>query len=270
MGIRFGLIGCGAMGGMIASAFDGGGIGGALVAVYDVDVGKASTLVKRLRDKPAISSSASDLINSVDFVIEAASQEAVEEYAEETVKAGKNIMIMSVGALLDEELMGRLISAAKKSGVGIYLPSGAVAGVDALLSASAAGIDEITLTSTKPPAGLKGVKYLTDRGINLDLLTSPTAVYEGPASEAVKLFPKNINVAAVASLASGKDIKVRIVADPKAKTNMHEIHVRGIFGELTTKTSNVPTPNNPKTSYLAALSAVATLKKITGVVRIGN
>lgn len=97
-------------------------------------------------------------------------------------------------------------------------------------------------------------------------------MYEGPAREAVRKFPANVNVAATLSLAGiGLDkTKVKIVADPEVKNNIHEISVQGDFGELKTRVENVPSPQNPKTSYLAALSAIATLKKITDGVEIGT
>jgi aspartate dehydrogenase len=60
------------------------------------------------------------------------------------------------------------------------------------------------------------------------------------------------------------------VVDPTIKRNIHEIRVKGKFGEFTARTENMPSPNNPKTSHLAALSAVATLKRITENLLIGT
>jgi aspartate dehydrogenase len=268
--VTFGLIGCGAMGTTIANAIDEGKINGELGYVYDADLKKAEELAKRLKNKPKIAPTPSTLIDETEFIIEAASQQAVKEYAKEVVTKKKSLLIMSVGALLDDAFMKELTATASTTWSRIYLPSGAVAGIDGLLSAASIGIDEVTLTSTKPPEGLKGVKYLQDKGIDVTKITKPTVVYEGTAADAVSLFPKNINVSAIVSLAVGRSVKVKIVADPNATTNTHEIHAKGPFGELTTKTSNVPSPTNPKTSYLAALSAIATLKKVTGNIRIGN
>jgi aspartate dehydrogenase len=268
--VAFGLIGCGAMGKTIADAIDAEKVPGRLAFVFDVDTERAKTFATNLKTRPIVAKTAAELIGGSDFVIEAASQDAVKSYAIEAVSAGKSLLIMSVGALLDRAFMDKLTTAAGKTWSRVYLPSGAVAGIDGLLSAASIGIEEVTLTSTKPPAGLKDVKYIKDAGIDLEHLSGPTVVYEGTASEAVSLFPKNINVSAIVSLASAKNIKVKIVADPAAKTNIHEIYAKGGFGELTTRTSNVPSPTNPKTSYLAALSAIATLKKVTGNIRIGN
>jgi aspartate dehydrogenase len=268
--VAFGLVGCGAMGATIARAFDNDEIMGNLIAVYDANHEAAKNLANRLKRKPHVAKDFASMLESCDFVIEAASQEAVREYAPKAVSCGKDVLIMSVGALLDKKLFSTLTAEAEKSGSNIYLPSGAVSGIDGLLAASVAGIDEVTLTSTKPPAGLKGNKYLDDKGIDLGAIKVPTVVYEGDAREAVSLFPKNINVSAIVSLACGKTAKVRIIADPNTKRNTHEIRARGRFGELTTITSNVPSPDNPKTSYLACLAAIALLKKVTSRVRMGT
>lgn len=268
--VRFGLIGCGAMGKTIADAIDTGKINGKLAYVYDIDPKKAEELASSLKNRPQTAANASELIEKSDFVIEAASQQAVKEYAIQVVEKKKSLLIMSVGALLDAGFKDTLMAAASKTWSRIYLPSGAVAGIDGLLSAATVGIDEVTLTSTKPPAGFRGVKYLKEKGIDVDGIKEPTVIYEGNADDAVSLFPKNINVSAIVALAAGHNVKVKLVADPNISTNIHEIHAKGAFGELMTRTSNVPSPTNPKTSYLAALSAIATLKKVTGNVRIGN
>lgn len=106
--------------------------------------------------------------------------------------------------------------------------------------------------------------------MDVESLKEATVVFEGPADEAARLFPKNINVCAITSIAAGKTARVRIIADPKATRNTHEVTARGAFGEITAKTSNVPSPSNPKTSYLAALSVIAALKKIGDNVKTGN
>jgi len=268
--LRFGLIGCGAMGTTIAGAFDRGDVADELVAVYDANKEAAQKLAGSLKCKPVCAKDYYSMLRSCDFIIEAASQEAVREHVPDAVARGKDVLIMSVGALLDRRLLSSLTATAEKSGSTIYLPSGAVSGIDGILAASVAGIEEVTLSTTKPPAGLKGTKYLEDKGINLNAITKPTVVYEGDAEEAVSLFPKNINVSAIVSLAAGKTARVKIVADPTTDRNTHQITARGPFGEITTVTSNIPSPDNPKTSYLACLAAIAVLKKVTGNIKIGN
>ncbi len=268
--VRFGLVGAGAIGTSVALAMDSGEIDATLTAVYDQTPEKADELIQKLGKKPRKNPSFKDMLKDADFIVEAASQQAVKEHMPKALDAGKDVLIMSVGALMDEKLRKTLYEKAKKTGANIYLPSGAVAGIDGIGAAAVGGIDEVTLTSTKPPQGLLGVEYLEKRGVDVNKIKKPTVVYEGLADEAARLFPKNINVAAIVSLAARKKATVRIVCDPNAKTNTHEISVKGAFGTLTSKTSNNPSPQNPKTSHLAVLSAIATLKKATENVKTGN
>ena len=81
-----------------------------------------------------------------------------------------------------------------------------------------------------------------------------------------------MNVAATLSLAGigAEKTRVKVVVDPNTKVNMHEIEVIGSFGKFTSKVENVVSPLNPKTSHLAVLSACATLKRLTGYLKIGT
>jgi aspartate dehydrogenase len=143
--------------------------------------------------------------------------------------------------------------------------------LDGLKSASIGTIERISLTTTKNPKGLEGAPYILQQKIDLRALTQAAVVFEGAASEAVRGFPANVNVAATLSLAArGVPVHVKIVADPNIHVNRHEIVVEGEFGKIFTKVENVPSPSNPKTSYLAALSAIATLRSIVEPVKIGT
>ena len=119
-----------------------------------------------------------------------------------------------------------------------------------------------TLTTRKPPKGLSGAPYLVQQGIDVDNLTEPKVVFEGNALEAVKAFPANVNVAAALSLAGigPVETRVRVIADPRATSNSHEVVAEGAFGRLQAMTENMPSPRNPKSSYLASLSACAELR----------
>ncbi|MFQ6081655.1 MAG: aspartate dehydrogenase [Candidatus Bathyarchaeia archaeon] len=270
-----GLVGCGAIGTVLAHAIDEGKAGDArLFYLYDLDISKCEKLAKQLSHKPLIAETFSELIEceDVDLVIEAASQEAVRQYALRTLQAGKDLMIMSVGALVDTRLTEKIRSLIKGGKRRVYLPSGAIAGLDGLKAATIGRIDEVTLRTRKPPRGLSDAPYIKEKKIDLNSISEMKTIYEGSAEEACKLFPKNVNVAAALSLAGvgPKKTKVQIVVDPTIQKNIHEIDVKGEFGELTVRTQNVVSPINPKTSALAVLSAIATLKKITEGFQIGT
>jgi aspartate dehydrogenase len=128
-----------------------------------------------------------------------------------------------------------------------------------------AGLHSVTLTTRKPPKGLVGAPYLVEHGIELDNLTEPLVIFEGTALEAVKAFPQNVNVAGALSIAGigPMETRVRVIADPHATCNSHEIVAEGAFGKLQTRTENLPSPRNAKSSYLASLSACAELRAAT-------
>jgi aspartate dehydrogenase len=211
------------------------------------------------------------LIGEVDLVVEAASQEAAKRYVPFVLENGVDIMVMSVGAFSDEVFQERCFTLAKKHRSRLYVPSGAICGTDGLHSASAAKITDVELITRKGPKGLKGAPGLKMRNIDVDKLTEPTVVFEGNARDASVQFPKNLNVAATISLLGiGFDqTRVTIICDPAAERNSHTLIVKGDFGEMRAETQNVPSPMTPSTSYLAALSAVAALRRIVGNVWIG-
>ena len=258
--MRIGLLGCGNIGRILADAIDREEVDCSMVAVFDQDVERARELADSLHKKPRVSEDFEGLLQDTDLVVEAASQDAVKEYGVKAIESGRDLLIMSVGALVDEVLFNELVQIINKTGRRVYVPSGAIAGLDGIKAAKTKGIDSVELTTRKPPAELGTT---TDKEV---------VVYDGSAREGIKKFPKNVNVAATLSLAGiGFDkTKLRIIADPNVNRNIHEIRVKGAFGEFTIKLNNLPSPNNPKTSYLAAMSTIAALKEINSVLRLGT
>jgi len=211
-----------------------------------------------------------DVLSQVGLAIECASQEAVSVYVPTILEHGVDVLILSVGALADDGLRERIFALAAEKGARVYIPSGAIAGVDAISAVKGSGIYEIVLETRKPPSAFDDAT-LAKHGLRKDEVKSEVVIYEGSAREAVKKFPKNVNVAATLSLAGmGFDkTKVRLVIDPAINTNTHRIIVKGDFGEMVLETRNKPFPHNPRTSYLAALSAINAVRKITGSVWVG-
>jgi aspartate dehydrogenase len=262
---RVGLIGCGTIGGQLALAVDSGRVPNAsITALFDVVSQNAFALRKKLTHKPNAYEDFEEFLHSdADIIVEAASQQAVKVFAKAVVTARKDLMIMSVGALADQPFLTELLAASNEHRCSITIPTGAIAGIDAIRSVREL-IAEVKLTTTKNPKALAGAPYFQSHGIKPEEIRDRTVIYSGPASEAVKLFPANVNVAAVLSLAGigAEKTQVSIVADPNASTNKHEISVTGSFGEIQVSVNNVPSPGNPKTSYLAVLSAVECLRSI--------
>ncbi len=269
--LKVGIIGCGNIGIEICKAIDAKIIDAKLVAVYDRSTEHCERLLATLTNKPGIYLP-DELISRVDIVVECASQEAVRELGLKVLEHGKDLVVLSVGALMDPKLLEKFVRAAKKHGCRIYIPSGAIAGIDCLKSASTASISKVVLSTTKNPKGLEGAPFVLKNNIDLFSFRKKTLLFEGNAKDAVSAFPANVNVAATLSLAGigAKETQVKVFVDPEATKNIHEITAEGDFGRFTCRVENVPSPANPKTSFLAALSAIATLKKITSHLQIGT
>ena len=207
-----------------------------------------------------------------EVVIEAASHDAVRECAEDLLSNGIAVIVLSGGALCDEDLRERLERAAAKHRALLYVPSGGIGGLDALKAACAAGVDEVSIAVTKPPAAWKGIAYVERMKIDLDRLAGPVTLFEGSAREGVPHFPANVNIAAVLSLAGvGFDrTRLKIIADPALKFNTHFITVRGRTGTFDLRFESVPSPDNPKTAMLACYSALAAFRQFNSLVRYGT
>jgi aspartate dehydrogenase len=179
-------------------------------------------------------------------------------------------MIMSVGGIVNR--FKELSALAKKYNAKVYIPSGAISGIDALKAARIGKIKKVTLTTTKNPLSFRGVKYIEKKGLDLNAIKKDRTLFCGVAKDAVRYFPQNINVAAILSIAGlGEDkTRVKIVASPRINKNVHEIEIESEAARIFTRTENILHPDNPKTSYLAVLSAVAMLKQILEPIKIGT
>lgn len=201
-----------------------------------------------------------------DLIVECASQVAVKAYGSAILRSGSDFMIISVGALANSELMDQLNTAAREGSARILVPSGALAGLDGVSAAAIDRLDSVTLTTRKPPnawAGAPGAAH-----VDLKAVTEPTTIFSGSAGEATQAFPKNANVAAALALSGlGMDATtVTLIADPGVTRNSHHVEARGAFGHISVTIDAEPSPENPKTSHLAALSIVRMLDRLTGTI----
>lgn len=207
-----------------------------------------------------------------DVVLEAASHDAVREHLVRFLEHGISVIVLSAGALTDDRLRHDAEQAAEKSGALLYVPSGGIGGLDALKSACRGGVEAVSIQVAKPPAAWKGIPYVEALGVDLGRLKGSHTLFEGSAREGVPHFPQNVNIAAVLSLAGiGLDqTRLKVVADPSLTFNTHTIQVSGRTGRFTVVLENVPTPDNPKTSWLACCSALSALRSIAANVRYGG
>ncbi len=269
---KLGIVGCGAIGSLVAELLEKRKSSFRVTAVLDAVPASALKLSKKLKSRPRMCENLNQLLTKCDFVLEAASVKASLPVAEAALKRHKPLVMMSTGGFLLNQK--KLSALAVKHQTKIYLPSGALCGLDGLKAARQIGkITELRITSTKPPAGFQGAPGLTPSQKRL-LYKSKTAfyLYKGDVWGAIQCFPANVNVAATTALASGdpKKLKVRVMADPQIQSNQHEIHVEGDFGELTAVTRNRPSKQNPKTSALAIQAALALFERLESYVEIGT
>lgn len=263
--MKAGIIGCGFIGSELAYLMDKTK-DFQLISLNDIDKSKVDDLIKNLRNNEPKFMEINELIKKSDLIIESAAKSAVKGILsnKNLDKKNKKLLIMSTGGLIDYlNLLNKIKNCE------ILLPSGAIAGLDAIKSASGK-IKSLTLTTTKPVKGLEGAPYTTKNKIDLKNIKNKKIIFQGALKEAVEGFPQNINVAATLFLASKfEKIKVKIIADSGTKFNTHEIHAEGDFGVIKATTINLPS-KNPKTSYLALLSAIQAIKSMKNNVKIGS
>ena len=262
------LIGCGSIGYEIAQSIDKQQIPNCRVsALFDEDNERLNRLKQSLINIPdGIYNNFDDFIsstafNETHFVIEAASIEAAERYSVTLLERGKDIMIMSTGSFSNTAFNDKILSLIREKGRKVYLPSGAIGGSD-ILRAVKGQTDEVLLITTKSINSIKGAPFFAKRNMNADTIEKKTVIFEGTAEEAITEFPSNINVSALISMAGIGFYKTRVmvIVDPFITTNQHEIRVKWRYGEFYIKINNYPSPSNPKTSYLAVLSAIECLR----------
>src|SRR3990172_1748708 len=192
-----------------------------------------------------------ELIRRSDLIVEAATQAALRDVGPAVLEAGKDLMVLSVGAL-----------------VGVLDEWAGLAGVK---GAREGAITSVTMETRKPPRGLAGAPYIEQNRIDLDAITRETLIFEGPATEAVRAFPANVNVVAALSLprVGPERTRIRLFAVPGQQRNQHRITIEGEFGRLAIEIENVPS-ENPRTGKLSYLSAIAMLRELGASVHVGT
>ena len=267
--IQIGIIGCGTIGSALARAIQKRFRKLArLTYVSDINPVQIQKLRKKVKAK-FHSVSVSELIRKSDFVIETASVQASSEIIPKVLSIGKSILVLSVGGIL---AIPNLESLLRNTRGCVYIPSGGIAGIDAVLAAKTGRIRSVQITTRKPLRSFRNAPYFSKNGVRFKTIKKPTLIFEGNAREAIRYFPENVNVAVTLSLAGigPRKTRVRIFTSPTYHYNMHEIEIKGSFGRIVSQVTNLPSRENPKTSALAIGSAIATLEKFFKNFKIGT
>lgn len=269
MKLRIGLAGCGAIGKTLA-AFIQKDLRSEtrLCAVYDVDSAHARAVQQKIKTV-RIASSLESLVKQCDFLIEAASPQAAQQVVQTCLRFRKPALLMSGGALVFQPgLLKKIV----QSAVRFFLPSGAVAGIDGLHASREAGLRRVVLTTSKSLRSLEGAPFFEKYPAKKKLHGAKEIIFKGNVAQAVRLFPKNLNVAALLALAGlgPRKTQVRVQAFRKLAENIHEVEIESRAGTIYIRAKNLPHPDNPRTSAMAIYSAQALLKKIFSKLSLGT
>lgn len=259
--MKIGVIGTGNIAQYLLETINTAGkLDGEIISIFGRNQEIGSRLEKQYHTK--FYTDFQEFLNSpADIVVEAATIEVAVQHIQDVLRSKKDLILSSIGAFKDATFLNEMKEFARSTGQHIYLPSGAIGGLDLLQSAnSVGGLKEVSITTRKSYASLgMEVKY------------EEKCLFDGVALDAIERFPKNVNVALLLSIAGlGADkTKVRVIADPKIQRNTHTIEASGDFGKMNLTIENEPMPNNLKTSYLAALSILSTLQNKGNSITIG-
>ncbi|MEM9630026.1 MAG: aspartate dehydrogenase [Pseudomonadota bacterium] len=254
------MIGCGAIGQYLLSAVDNDP--DVTVAAALVPPGRVATYTSEFGRRLKVAGNLEDLsLLRFDFAVECAGHEGLQMFGADVLRKGIRLGILSAGALTDADVVKGLEEASQAGAAQFEILSGAIAGLDALRALRGADLHEVHLTSRKPPASWQG--SAAEEIVDLDACDQAVELFSGSAREAARRFPKNANVAAATALAGlGFDrTEVTLIADPHVTQNTHELRAVGDFGGFTTRLESPPLPDNPRTSAMAALSALAAIRR---------
>jgi len=268
MTLRVAIAGFGAIGKVVATHLDRGIDGLALAAVSARDQARAGQAVAGFV-RPVPVAPLASLWQHADLIVECAPAALLRELAEPALARGRHVMMLSCGALLDNF---DLVELARRYGGRIYVPSGALLGLDAVAAAAEGKISSVHMITRKPPQGLAGAPYLEQNAIDVSALTEPKRVFAGTAREAARGFPANVNVAAALALAGSAQISIVVRSGPipAVTRNIHRIEVESDAARFSLQIENVPSAENPRTGRLTALSVIAALKKLTSPLAVGT
>ena len=266
--LKIALAGLGAIGSAVARKLQDGALPGMeLVAVAARDPAKARATLNAMSSRVPVMA-LGELAGVADIVVECAPAALLSDIAAPVLRAGKKLVVLSVGALLTRM---ELIDLAQRHGGQIIVPTGALLGLDAVAAAAEGTIHSVQMTTRKPIEGLLGAPYLVENKIDIEHLKEPLRVFSGSAREAAKGFPANLNVAVALSLAGiGPDrTRLEIWADPTVTRNTHRIVVDSDAARLDMTIENIPS-ENPRTGRITALSVIAALRKLNAPLRVGT
>jgi aspartate dehydrogenase len=264
MTMRLGLIGCGAIGREVVTAAQDGGLGPGieLVAV----LGRTP----RAAPDPLITHDPETCFGrELDVVLECAGHAAVREHGVRCLEDGVDLVLTSIGALVDDELRARLEQAAAHGGR-LTIASAGIGALDILAAAAVGGLTRVEMTVRKDPSAWYGTA--AEAACDLATLSTSVTLFDGSVREGAALYPQNVNISAAAALAGiGLDrTRLVIMVDPALRRHVVEIEAEGAFGRFSFAEEVEPSAANPKTGTLVAMALIKTVRQLGLPVVIGG
>jgi aspartate dehydrogenase len=265
--LRVGVVGLGVFGRQVCRAVDAGMTGVVLAGATTRRRDAGEAFLATLKS-PVPFFTLDDLVDTADLLVEASTQAHLAEIAPKALGAGRDLVVLSCGGLLGRD---DWVALAERTGARILVPSGAIAGLDGVKGGAIGAVTSVTMETRKPPQGLAGAPWIVQQNIDLDAIREETLIFEGPATEACRAFPANVNVLAALSLAGigPERTRTKIYAVPGLTRNMHRIRAEGEFGVLKIEVENIPS-ENPRTGRLSYLSTIALLRDLGAALRVGT
>jgi aspartate dehydrogenase len=262
--MRLGLIGCGAIGRDVVAASRRGELG--------PGVQLAAVLVRtpRATPDPLITHDRQEfLARDLGAVVECAGHQAVRDHGVACLASGADLVLTSIGALVDDGLRQQLEQAAAASGARLMIASAGIGALDILGAAAVGGLERVQMTVRKDPSAWYGTE--AEQWCDLAALREPLTIYEGSVREGAARYPQNVNISAAVALAGlGLDrTELSIVADPTIRTHVIEVVAEGAFGSFCFLEDVEPTRDNPKTGKLVAMAVIKTIRQLASPVTIG-
>lgn len=268
--LRVGLVGLGAIGGHVARTIaEGAQLPRCTLGAVLVQRPRAERPPPSELPSSALLTTKTDEFFAADWslCVESAGQPWIREHGRQVLSSGRSLLVTSVGALTDDALHDELAGLAAESGGKLMIAAGAMPGMDWMSSASLEEVEEVSIEQRKRPEGWKGTP--AEEVVDLDTLSEPSVIFEGPARSAASLYPKNANISAALALATlGLDrVVVRLVADPTVPGPVVRVVFRGQAGELNIEVKGQPL--SQRTSRVVPLSVVKALRNLSSPVMVG-
>ena len=246
--MKIGFLGCGKIGRALLKQVADGDLG--QVCFVQDPFAEEGAIHAAAPGVPVLRAADPALYAAADLVVETATAAALSDQLE-LILEHSDLLMFSVTAFSDQAFEIRARELCSRYGHCIFIPHGAILGLDGIFDGRALWT-QVSIETTKNPASLGRED------------TRRTVVFEGPTRQACKCYPRNVNVHAAVALAGiGFDrTESKIISDPAVHTNTHVIRVKGAGIDMQLQVSSFS--EGGVTGKYTPYSACGSLHRILG------